>query len=70
MVVEAEHPIYGSVQLVNNATGFSGAQDSIAPPLFSEHSREILQDVLKYDRIKVEELIRDGVVLEGSHEES
>ena len=70
MVVEAEHPVYGSVQLVNNATGFSGAQDSCAPPLFSEHSREILQDVLNYDTMKVDELIRDGVVLEGSNDES
>ena len=24
MVVEATHPVYGTVQLVNNATGFSG----------------------------------------------
>ncbi len=70
MIVEAQHPVYGSVQLVNNATGFSGAQDSAAPPLFSEHSREILQDLLKYDTIKVDELIRDGVVLEGSNDES
>ena len=69
MVVEAEHPVYGKVQLVNNATGFFGAEDSAAPPLFSEHSREILRDVLKYDRVKIEDLIRDGVVLEGSKNE-
>ena len=70
MVVEAKHPVYGTVQLVNNATGYSGAQDSAAPPLFSEHSREILRDVLKYDSLKIEDLIKDGTVLESSENES
>ena len=70
MVVEATHPVYGTVQLVNNATGFSGAQDATAPPLYSEHSREILRDVLNYELEHVDSLIRSGVVLEGSHDES
>jgi crotonobetainyl-CoA:carnitine CoA-transferase CaiB-like acyl-CoA transferase len=69
MVVETNHPVYGPIKLVNNATGFSGAQDVCAPPLFSEHSREVLMDILEYDNDRIDDLIRSGVVIEGKNVE-
>ena len=67
MVVETQHPVYGAIKTVNNATGFGGAEDVCAPPLFSEHSRQILTEILNYDTHKIDALIRDGVVIEGSN---
>lgn len=66
MIVETKHPVYGSIKTVNNATGFGGAQDVPPPPLFAEHSREILNEMLNYDTQKIDMLVRDGVVIEGS----
>jgi len=59
--------VYGAIKTVNNATGFGGAEDVCAPPLFSEHSREILTEILNYDTHEIDALIRDGVVIEGSN---
>ena len=70
MIVETQHPVYGSIKTVNNATGFGGAEDVAAPPLFSEHCRDILNEILNYDTHKIDALIRDGVVIEGSNGES
>lgn len=67
MIVETKHPVYGSIKTVNNATGFGGAHDVAPPPLFSEHSREILAEMLNYDTHEIDLLVRDGVVIEGSN---
>jgi crotonobetainyl-CoA:carnitine CoA-transferase CaiB-like acyl-CoA transferase len=64
VVVEVEHPKLGRIKLLNTPFKFSGtpAEVKASPPLWGEHTREMLRDILKYTDDQIDRLRREGVV--------
>ena len=68
MVADVEHPKAGPIRLMRSPIRF---RDEPLPPVhpppgFGQHTDEVLEQVLGYDREKIAALHRDGVVDEGN----
>ncbi len=64
LVVELEHPKAGTVKLLNTPYKFSGtpAEVRTRPPLYAEHTKEILTTLLGYSEGDFERLCREEVI--------
>lgn len=64
MVKEVEHPVCGSMKLVNTPVKFSQSTPSIRtpPPLLGQHTDEILQDIVGISETDISVLRQEGVV--------
>ena len=63
-VVEVEHPKLGKIKLLNTPFKLSEtpAEVRTRPPLWAEHTREVLGDLLGYSEEKLDLLLQDGVI--------
>jgi crotonobetainyl-CoA:carnitine CoA-transferase CaiB-like acyl-CoA transferase len=64
ILVEVEHPKLGKIKLLNTPFKFSEtpAEMRTSPPLWGEHTNEILRDILGYDDKQLEHLHKKGVI--------
>jgi crotonobetainyl-CoA:carnitine CoA-transferase CaiB-like acyl-CoA transferase len=64
VVVEVDHPKLGRIGLLNTPFRLSEtpAEISSRPPLWAEHTREILATLLGYSDDDIDRMIEDGVV--------
>ena len=64
MVKEVEHPVCGSMKLVNTPVKFSESTPSIRtpPPLLGQHTDEVLRDIVGISESAISALKQNGVV--------
>ena len=64
MVKEVEHPVCGSMKLVNTPVKFSESTPSIRtpPPLLGQHTDEVLRDIVGMSESDISALRQNGVV--------
>ena len=64
MVMEVDHPICGSMKLVNTPVKFSYSEPSIRtpPPILGQHTDEVLRDILAMSGDDIQSLKQEGVV--------
>jgi crotonobetainyl-CoA:carnitine CoA-transferase CaiB-like acyl-CoA transferase len=64
MVVETDHPLLGSIPIVNRPIKYPGEEQPVpaAPPVLGQHTDEILRDVLGLTSEKIAELRASKVV--------
>jgi crotonobetainyl-CoA:carnitine CoA-transferase CaiB-like acyl-CoA transferase len=64
VVVQKKHPKLGTVKLLNTPFKFSDtpAEVRTRPPLWAEHTSEVLRDLLGYSQRKIERLRKDEVI--------
>ena len=64
MVVTAQHPTAGELQLAGRPIKFPGApqRPSTAPPTLGQHTAQVLRDELGYSEDEIDALRRDGVI--------
>lgn len=64
VLVEVEHPKLGRIKVLNTPFRFSEtpAGVSLRPPLWAEHTREVLRDMLGYGEEELDQLTRDEVI--------
>ena len=64
MVKEVEHPVCGSMKLVNTPVKFSESNPSIRtpPPLLGQHTDEVLRDIVGMSESDISALRQNGVV--------
>jgi formyl-CoA transferase len=63
MIVEVPHVQRGTFKTVGSPLKLSDSPVEIfSSPLLSEHTEEVLREVMGYDKDKVEQLRKDGVV--------
>lgn len=64
MVQSIDHPTCGPIKVISPPVKYSNAESSIRmpPPLLGEHTDEILQGMVGFDKTRIEELRRKGVV--------
>ena len=63
MIVDVPHPQRGTFKTVGCPLKlYDSPVEITASPLLSEHTDEILQELLAYDKDTVEQLRQDGVV--------
>jgi crotonobetainyl-CoA:carnitine CoA-transferase CaiB-like acyl-CoA transferase len=64
LVVQTEHPVLGSIPILNRPIKFAGAPQPVpeAPPVLGQHSDEILSEVLGLSPDAIAKLRADGVV--------
>ncbi|XP_068244184.1 succinate--hydroxymethylglutarate CoA-transferase [Palaemon carinicauda] len=64
LVQTVKHPSTGNIKQVAPAVKFSKSQNMIrsAPPLLGQHTVEVLSTILKYPSVKVEKLVKSGIV--------
>lgn len=64
LVVETQHPVLGSIPILNRPIKFAGAPQPVpeAPPVLGQHSDEILSEVLGLGPDAIAKLRADGVV--------
>jgi crotonobetainyl-CoA:carnitine CoA-transferase CaiB-like acyl-CoA transferase len=64
MVVETDHPVLGSIPIVNRPIKFPGDPQPVptAPPVLGQHTDEILRDVLGFTAEQIAELRTANVV--------
>jgi formyl-CoA transferase len=64
MFVKTKHPVAGDLTVTGSHIKLSGTPSSVRTPspLLGEHNEEILEEFLGYDRSKVEELKKEGVL--------
>jgi formyl-CoA transferase len=63
MIVEVAHPQRGTFLTVGCPLKLSESPvDIVASPLLSEHTEEVLREVMAYDKDTVEKLRQDGVI--------
>jgi len=64
VLVEVEHPKRGRIRLLNTPFRFSAtpAEVRTRPPLWGEHTREVLGDVLGYTEEQLHSLFAEGVI--------
>ncbi|GBF31510.1 acetyl-CoA:oxalate CoA-transferase [bacterium MnTg04] len=66
MLVSVEHPLAGKVLLPANPIKFSGTEERVpaAPPVLGESTKDVLKSVAGYSQAKIDQLIKDGVVMD------
>ena len=70
MVVELEHPVSGTYKSVGNPIKVSDTVEEFKPvPLLGQHSREVLENILRYDEPRIEQLFQEGIVAEQTPEQ-
>ena len=64
IVVEVEHPKLGKIKLLNTPFKFSDTPATVRfrPPLWAEHTKEIMSDLLGYSKEEVNRLLQKGVI--------
>jgi crotonobetainyl-CoA:carnitine CoA-transferase CaiB-like acyl-CoA transferase len=64
VLAEVEHPKLGKIRLLNTPFKFSEtpAEVRASPPLWGEHTREILRDMLGYKKAQIDHLLKEGVI--------
>jgi CoA:oxalate CoA-transferase len=64
MIVDIPHPSGGSFKAPGNPIKMSAAgPDSFsAPPILGQHTTAVLQDLLGYEKAKIDQLIADGAI--------
>lgn len=64
VVVEVEHPKLGKIKLLNTPFKFSEtpAEVRTRPPLWAEHTREVLSSLLGYSEEKLDILLQEEVI--------
>ena len=64
VLTEIEHPKLGKIKLLNTPFKFSEtpAEVRASPPLWGEHTREILRDMLGYKKAQIVHLLKEGVI--------
>jgi crotonobetainyl-CoA:carnitine CoA-transferase CaiB-like acyl-CoA transferase len=64
VLAEVEHPKLGKIKLLNTPFKFSEtpAEVRAGPPLWGEHTREILSNILGYSESKISHLLKEGVI--------
>jgi crotonobetainyl-CoA:carnitine CoA-transferase CaiB-like acyl-CoA transferase len=64
VLTEIEHPKLGKIKLLNTPFKFSEtpAEVRASPPLWGEHTREILRDMLGYKKAQIDRLLKEGVI--------
>ena len=63
MVVEVDDPSAGPIRLLGNPVKFAGVETRYtAPPRAGQHSAEVLQEWLGYNRDQLQELVESGFV--------
>jgi succinate--hydroxymethylglutarate CoA-transferase len=64
MVTEVDHPACGPIKLVNTPIKYSHATPGVRgpPPTLGQHTDEILEELLNYDKANIELLKKDGIV--------
>jgi crotonobetainyl-CoA:carnitine CoA-transferase CaiB-like acyl-CoA transferase len=65
MIIEVDHPKAGKVRSVNFPVKFSETpvEEMRPAPLFGQHNKEVLVDLLRYSEERFRELKKEGVVL-------
>lgn len=63
MLTEVEHPTAGALPLIGRVLKFAQEQPPVAPaPLYGQHSRQLLHELLGYSPEHVETLVSAGIV--------
>jgi crotonobetainyl-CoA:carnitine CoA-transferase CaiB-like acyl-CoA transferase len=64
VLAEVEHPKLGKIKLLNTPFKFSEtpAEVRAGPPLWGEHTREVLSNILGYSESKISHLLKEGVI--------
>jgi len=64
VLAEVEHPKLGKIRLLNTPFKFSETPAAVrsSPPLWGEHTREILRDLLGYKKAQIDHLLKEGVI--------
>jgi len=64
ITVEMEHPRLGKIKMLNTPFKFSGTPTSAMrrPPLWGEHTREVLSSVLGYSEQEINRFIEEGII--------
>jgi len=64
VLTEIEHSKLGKIKLLNTPFKFSEtpAEVRASPPLWGEHTREILRDMLGYRKAQIDRLLKEGVI--------
>jgi formyl-CoA transferase len=61
-IVDVEHPVNGSVQLMRHPLRMPGALEPTRSPILGEHTQEVLKDYLGLDTTQISELISRNVI--------
>lgn len=63
MLTEIQHPTAGTLPLIGRVLKFAQEQPPVAPaPLYGQHSRQVLQDLLGYSQAHIDTLVSTGIV--------
>ncbi|HEY5865724.1 MAG TPA: CoA transferase, partial [Candidatus Tectomicrobia bacterium] len=63
MIVDVPHPQRGTFKTVGSPLKLSDSPVEIfSSPLFGEHTEEVLRELMGYDKDKVEQLRKEGVI--------
>lgn len=64
VLAEVEHPKLGKIKLLNTPFRFSEtpAEVRTSPPLWGEHTKEILRDILGYNELQINRLLKEEVI--------
>ena len=64
MVVETNHPVYGSARAPGNPIKVDGIRDGVATPapLQGEHTQDVLRELLGLDAAELDSLKKEGVI--------
>jgi len=63
MIVEVPHPQRGAFQTVGSPLKLSDSPVEVfSSPLLGEHTEEVLRELMGYDKDKVEQLRKEGVI--------
>jgi len=64
VLVEVEHPKLGKIKLLNTPFKFSETPAGVrtSPPLWGQHTKEIMRNILGYTDEQIEGLLNEGVI--------
>lgn len=66
LLTSMEHPTAGTVPIIGRVLKFAQEQQAVAPaPLYGQHSRSVLQDLLGYSAAHIDALFSTGAIAEG-----
>jgi len=64
VLTEVQHPKLGKIKVLNTPFRFSETPAGVraSPPLWGEHTREVLRDMLGYKKAQIDHLLNEGVI--------